>query len=71
MGETETLKERYERLSREYEKKFGEPFYNSIAMQSYTEGACDVIERCIKRGTPCDYWEDFGLKPEQRGQIVI
>ena len=52
---------RYLRLCREYEQKFGERIYNCIGIDGYTKAACDMIERCIQRGTPCNFTTDLGL----------
>ncbi|MCI6773638.1 MAG: 2-oxo-4-hydroxy-4-carboxy-5-ureidoimidazoline decarboxylase [Bifidobacterium pseudolongum] len=67
----EDVADRYKRLCREYEDKFGEPFANMVALPSYTDAACDLIERCIKRGTPCNYTTDIGLTPEQAKEVVF
>ncbi|AGH40900.1 hypothetical protein [Bifidobacterium thermophilum] len=67
----ETLNERYERLCREYEDKFGEQIYGAFQVDPYTEWACDLIEHCIKRGTPCNYTTDIGLTPEQAKEVVF
>lgn len=50
--DSENIAERYERLCREYENKFGEQIYGAFEVDPYTEWACDLIERCIERGTP-------------------
>jgi hypothetical protein len=67
----ENLNERYERLCREYEDKFGEQIYGALEVNPYTEWACDLIERCIKRGTPCNFMTDIGLIPEQAKEVVF
>lgn len=67
----ETLNERYERLCREYRDKFGESFVNVVGLWPYTSMTCDLIERCIERGMPCDYMTDIGLTPELVKTVVI
>lgn len=67
----ENVADRYERLCREYEDKFGEQIYGAVEADPYTEWACDMIERCIKRGTPCNYTTDIGLTPEQAKDAIF
>ena len=62
---------RYLRLCREYEQKFGERIYNCIGIDGYTKAACDMIERCIQRGTPCNFTTDLGLTSEQAKEVMF
>ena len=68
---SENIVDRYDRLVREYRDKFGESFVNVVGLWPYTSITCDLIERCIERGTPCDYMTDIGLTPELAKTVVI
>lgn len=67
----EDIADRYERLCRDYEAKFGKRIYGACEIAGYTEAACDLIERCIRRGTPCNFTTDLGLTPEQAKEVVF
>lgn len=56
------MRKSYDQLLDEYAEKFGEAFPSR--MVSDADEAVEIMEKCLKSGTPYNPYEEEGLDPE-------